>query len=114
MTVKAAIYNEDANKDYQLWEHNLKEFKSLYNGKSFEEILGKDIADQIASYIQKNIDKTASDNENSLDTSWETYIKKLNVQEEAAQSRILPTACVSAFESGSYDSTTEDLCHVKK
>lgn len=113
-TVKAAIYNEDANKDYTLFKHNLEVFKSKYNGKSFEDILGKEVADNIAAYIQKTIDKTASDNEESLDTSWETYVKKLNVQEEAAQSRILPTACVSAFESGSFNGVTEDLCHVKK
>lgn len=97
-----------------MFKHNLEVFKSKYNGKSFEDILGKEVADNIAAYIQKTIDKTASDNEESLDTSWETYVKKLNVQEEAAQSRILPTACVSAFESGSFNGTTEDLCHVKK
>ena len=112
-TVKAAIYNEDSNNEYNLFKHNLETFRAKYNGKKFEDIIGKENADQISSYIQKTIAKTAADNEESLDTSWEAYVKKLNVQEEAAQSRILPTACVSAFESGSLDGK-EDLCHVKK
>lgn len=112
-TVTNVIKNSDSNSDISLYQSNLVAFQKKY-GKSFDEAVLGDKADIINKYISLTLASTKDTSKDSLDSSWETYINELNMQQNLASSRMIPTVCVSAFESGSYDSKMEEICHVEK
>ena len=52
--------------------------------------------------------------EESLDESWDAYVKLLSLQEDVTPKRVVPTVCINAFQNGSYSDEMEDICHVEK
>lgn len=113
-TVIKMIKDSDKNSDISLYESNKAKFKEKY-GKDFDTTVLGDKADAINKYIKLTLASTTDSDNDTLDSSWETYIKELNLQQELAskRKRMIPTVCVRAFESGKYDGM-EDLCHVEK
>lgn len=116
-TITKVIKASDSNIEFRLWDENVKKFNSecktkYQNVNSFDDILG-DYADVIAKYIDTTREGTVNSAEESLDSSWETYIQQLALQQEVAPRGIVPEVCVSAFEGGSFNGK-ESLCHVEK
>lgn len=106
--------------EYNLWNYNLSRFQEKYNA-NFLDLLGDSkaiVVDYIDSQI-KGTNKTAND---TLDTSWSSYINLLDVSSTIQRRGLIPTVCVSYFNRGSYtvkegaDGTTDtnkgEGCHV--
>lgn len=86
--------------EYNLWNYNLTKFKEKYN-TDFLDLLGDNkavVVDYIDSQI-KGTNKTAND---TLDTSWSSYINLLDVSSTIQRRGLIPTVCVSYFNRGSY------------
>ena len=111
-TVIKMIKDSDKNSDISLYESNKAKFKEKY-GKDFDEAVLGNKASAINKYIKLTLASTTDSDNDTLDSSWETYIKELNLQQELASERMIPTVCVRAFESGKFDGM-EDICHVEK
>lgn len=116
--VRTSISASDENYDFKLYEKNLSTYQSTYN-TSFYETLGENqetVEDIIQRYIDYTRETSENSNEDSLDSSWETYIRQLNLYEDYAPKRVVPTVCVSYFQSGSYgdNDEMEALCHVER
>lgn len=111
-TLTKVIKASDSNMEFNLWDSNIKKFNAAHPDYTFDKVLGEHAA-IINQYIATVRKGSAVTNENNLDSSWETYIDKLTVQEQVSPRGIVPEVCVSAFEGGSFDGM-EDLCHVKK
>jgi hypothetical protein len=109
--VKDVIKASDSNMDFKLWEANLAKFKTKY-GEDFETLLGTDVADAINNYISYTRESTDTTANDSLDTAWEGYVRTISLQETNIN-RVIPTVCVSYFQTGSYTDEQEVLCHVK-
>lgn len=111
--VEAVINSSDSHSDYTLWEQNIITFNKNHekDNITFKDVIGetvyKDITDMIANARKSS---TRSDEE-SLDSSWETYIQKMGVQEENAK-RVLPGVCSVFFEAGDVEGK-DGMCHVK-
>ena len=112
---------------YDLWEYNLQKYKEKYN-VDFLELLG-DKKNTIVSYVNSSKKGTISSSSDTLDSSWESYIKKLTYDENIAKPRdMIPTVCIGYFNRGSYSIKTKDpndtsktvdtyiggACHVSK
>ncbi len=116
--VRTSISASDENYDFKLYEKNLATYESTY-GTSFYETLGENqetVEDIIQRYIDYTRETSENSNEDSLDSSWETYVRQLNLYEDYAPKRVVPTVCVSYFQSGSYgdNDEMEALCHVER
>ncbi|MFA6830472.1 MAG: hypothetical protein WCR67_07240, partial [Bacilli bacterium] len=119
--VRDAIKAYDSNTNFKIWEANLAKFKEKYN-KDFTELLGKttdsagkevSVASLIDEYITYTRDSAVTSAEESLDSSWETYINSTVLNETLQPKRIIPTVCVSYFQSGVINAEEEAICHVK-
>jgi hypothetical protein len=69
------------------------------------------LIDEYVTYTRESATTTAND---TLDSSWETYVNSTVLNEEMQPKRIIPTVCVSYFQSGVINAEEEELCHVKK
>jgi hypothetical protein len=120
--IRSLIGAYDSNTDFKIWEANLAKFKTMY-GKDFGDLLGntkdsagntvtiKSLIDEYVTYTRESATTTAND---TLDSSWETYVNSTVLNEEMQPKRIIPTVCVSYFQSGVINAEEEELCHVKK
>lgn len=106
-----SIKKANSNIEFNLYENNKAAFKSAYN-VDFDTLLG-----DYSKLVNRYIDTTRTSSEisanDSLDESWETYIRQLSIQEDVSPRGIVPQVCISAFEGGSFDGK-ENLCHVEK
>ena len=110
--VEKVISNSDAHSEYALWEHNVALFNERHksDGKTFDTVIGKDKFDAITDMIATERKSTIRNDVETLDSSWETYIRKMNLQQEVSK-RVLPTVCVSFTEAG--DIEAGGKCHVQ-
>lgn len=109
-TLQDAISNALDSEDITLWRYNLEKFKEEY-GYDFTTLLGdkKTIIDQYITLTEEDSEDSAND---TLDSSWETYIEELNLQEYYAVNRMVPTIGIAAFESGNLTAAMEEVCYV--
>lgn len=109
--IQNVIRSSDSHSEYLLWDANVAAYNAKHPDKSFETVIGVDIFNSIQEMIRlarKSTDRTA---EESLDSSWETYIQNLEVHNAYAK-RTLPGVCASFFEAG--DTEGEGgRCHVQ-
>ena len=126
--VRAAVQQFDPNVKFARFEDNLRKIgekfkslgattvdevgKKLFGAKLVND--GEDTWDIIARYIQTNRDASRATDEDSLDSSWSTYSKLLNLQQDITPQRVIPTVCISYFQGGEYSEEMEAICHVKK
>lgn len=110
-SIESVIKASFDSEEIELYNYNKAKFKESY-GYDFDQLLGSTYADKINYYItlsQKNSKETS---EESLDSSWETYIRELNIQTDYSEKRMIPTICVAAFESGEFTAAMEEVCYV--
>lgn len=117
--VRTSVKGSDANYDFKLFEKNLNSYQSSHGGSSFYDALGDnkdEIQNLIENYIKFTRESSETSNIKSLNDSWVTYIQQLNLFEDYAPKRVVPTVCVSYFQSGSYgqNGEMEALCHVER
>ncbi len=117
--VRTSVKGSDANYDFKLFEKNLASYQANHGGTSFYDALGDnkdEIQSLIENYIQFTRESSETSNIKSLNDSWVTYIQQLNLFEDYAPKRVVPTVCVSYFQSGSYgqNGEMEALCHVER
>ena len=113
--IKAALDSEEI----ALWEYNLAQFKDKYHS-DFTTFLGKTtiegkevkIADLINQYVTLTKETSVESANDSLDGSWETYIKEINLETALATQRMIPTIGIAAFESGNLTAAMEEICYV--
>lgn len=110
-SVISVINSSDSNFDITLYKHNLETFETMYGG-TFDDLVLGDKATIINKYIDMTLASTETDAEDSLDSSWETYVHLLNLQQDYAPKRMIPTVCVSYFEDGYENGSMYQLCHV--
>lgn len=106
-----SIKKANSNIEFNLYESNKAAFKSAYN-VDFDTLLG-DYSKLVNRYIDTTRDSSKVSANDSLDESWETYIRQLSIQEDVSPRGIVPQVCISAFEGGNFDGK-ENLCHVEK
>ena len=106
-----SIKKANSNIEFNLYESNKAAFKSAYN-VDFDTLLG-DYSALVNRYIDTTRDSSQISANDSLDESWETYIRQLSIQEDVSPRGIVPQVCISAFEGGNFDGK-ENLCHVEK
>lgn len=106
-----SIKKANSNIEFNLYESNKAAFKSAYN-VDFDTLLG-DYSKLVNRYIDTTRDSSQISANDSLDESWETYIRQLSIQEDVSPRGIVPQVCISAFEGGNFDGK-ENLCHVEK
>ena len=116
--ITTSIKGSDANYDFKLFEKNLKTYEDTYK-TSFYETLGDNrdtVEKMIEEYIEYTRESSETTNEDSLNSSWESYIRQLSLFEDYAPKRVVPTVCVSYFQKGSYgdNGEMEALCHVER
>ena len=110
-TVEKVIKTSLKNEDISLWKYNLAQFKTKY-GFDFTDKLSADVKAQIEQYITLTESASKDSSDDSLDSSWETYIKEINIQTNLATDRMVPVLGVAAFESGNLTSEMEEICYV--
>lgn len=110
-TLEAVIKGSLSNADIALWEYNLEQFTTKY-GKSFLDYLPTNVKTLITQYITLTKENNTDSAEDSLDSSWETYIKEINMQQTLAKDRMVPTYTMGSFEAGYYTSEMEDIAYV--
>ena len=113
--IQRAVRGYDSNIEFELFEANLETVTNRLN-ISAETLFTADYWNIISSYIEykrASSDKTATD---SLDSSWETYVNVLNLQQDIAPKRVVPTVCVTYYQNGQYgeNGEMEELCHVER
>lgn len=111
--VEAVINSSDSHSDYTLWEQNILTFNKNHEKDhiTFENVIGGDVLKAITDMIANARKSSTRSDDESLDSSWETYIQKMGVQEENAK-RVLPGVCSVYFEAGDVEGK-EGMCHVK-
>ncbi len=113
--IKAAVKGYDSNMDFQLFYSNLNTFYEMYPDYTAADLFGEEYWDLIQRYITLTLDSTETTAEDDLDDDWESYINTLNLQEDIAPKRVVPTVCISYYKLGSDAmGEVEDLCHVTK
>lgn len=110
-SLEAVIKSSLDSEDIALWEYNLKKFKEATN-KDFLDYLPAETKNLINMYITLTKQNSQKSDEDSLDSSWETYVQELLIQEELAEERMVPTFSLGSFEAGYYDSDMEEICYV--
>ncbi len=110
-SIEGAIKATIKNQDISLWEYNLKKFEEAY-GYDFTTKLTSESKRLINQYITLTKENTAKSNVETLDDSWATYIKELNLQVDLSTNRMIPTLGVAAFESGVITAEMEEVCYV--
>jgi hypothetical protein len=66
----------------------------------------------ISQYVTLTKESSVESANDSLDGSWETYIKEINLETELATQRMIPTIGIAAFESGNLTAAMEEICYV--
>lgn len=110
-TVESVIKKSFDSEDITLWRYNLAEFKSKTN-KDFMDYLAPEVKNEINKYIILT-EKSSTDSANeTLDSSWETYINTINIQTEYAEDRMVPLKGIAYFEAGEFTPEMEEACYV--
>lgn len=123
--IKAAVAGFDSNVSYAIFEHNIETVAENLNlpGSSIDEwgaALFSNATDDywtpIADFIRYNRDNSQTSDEQTLDEGWKSYLNMLNLQEDIAPARVVPTVCISYFQGGSYgdNGEMEAMCHVER
>ena len=110
-TVESVIKKSFDSEDITLWRYNLTDFKSKTQ-KDFMDYLPDEAKDAINKYIILT-EKSSTDSANeTLDSSWETYINTINIQTEYAEERMVPLKGIAYFEAGEFTPEMEEACYV--
>ena len=88
--------------------------KLQLTGDIGSKLFGENYWKIISQYIENTRDSAKATAEESLDESWDAYVKLLSLQEDVTPKRVVPTVCINAFQNGSYSDEMEDICHVEK
>lgn len=110
-SLESVIKSSLDSEDIALWEYNLKKFKEVTK-KDFLDYLPAKTKNLINMYITLTKQNSQKSDEDSLDSSWETYIQELVIQQGLAEERMVPTFSLASFEAGYYDSNMEEICYV--
>ena len=74
--------------------------------------LDSEVKNEINKYIILT-EKSSTDSANeTLDSSWETYINTINIQTEYAEKRMVPLKGIAYFEAGEFTPEMEEACYV--
>ncbi len=106
--VKASLPSEDI----ALWEYNLKTFKEKFN-KDFTDYLPENVKKLVNQYITLNKESSSDSADETLDSSWETYVNELITQESLTQERMVSDVCIGSFEGGYFTKDMEEACYVE-
>lgn len=118
--VKSTIDGFDSNTDIKIFEANLKKFEEKYTGKKFlsttddSSVLGKDASTLIQKYIDVTRNSSETTKEETLDSSWESYVNTTLVYEAMQPQRVIPTSAIGYFQGGFITEEMEETFHVKK
>ena len=123
--IKAAVAGFDSNVSYAIFEHNIETVAENLNlpGSTIDEwgaALFSNATDDywtpIHDFIRYNRDNSQTSDEQTLDEGWKSYLNMLNLQEDIAPARVVPTVCISYFQGGSYgdNGEMEAMCHVER
>lgn len=118
--VKSTIDGFDSNTDIKIFEANLKKFEEKYPGKKFlsttedSSVLGKDASVLIQKYIDVTRNSSETTKEETLDSSWESYVNTTLVYEGMQPQRVIPTSAIGYFQGGYITEEMEETFHVKK
>jgi hypothetical protein len=110
-TLEAVIKNSISNSDIALWKYNLEAFETKY-GKSFYDYLPSNVATLIKQYISLTEESTEDSANDTLDSSWETYVNEIVIQQNLSEDRMVPTYTIGSFEAGYYTSEMEEYAYV--
>lgn len=106
--VKASLPSEDI----ALWEYNLQTFKEKFN-KDFTDYLPENVKKLVNQYITLNKESSSDSADETLDSSWETYVNELITQESLTQERMVSDVCIGSFEGGYFTKDMEEACYVE-
>lgn len=106
--VKASLPSEDI----ALWEYNLQTFKEKF-GKDFTDYLPENVKKLVNQYITLNKESSSDSADETLDSSWETYVNELITQESLTQERMVSDVCIGSFEGGYFTKDMEEACYVE-
>ena len=123
--IKAAVAGFDSNLTYAIFESNIEKVAKTLNipGSSVEEwgkaLFSTELDDYwtpISEFIRYNRENSDLSAEQTLDEGWKSYLNMLNLQEDIAPQRVVPTVCISYFQGGGYgdNGEMEALCHVER
>lgn len=110
-TVENVIKSSLDSEDIALWQYNLKQFKEKYGVDFLDTYLSKYKA-VINKYITLTTQSSDDSANETLDSSWETYVNQLVMQTDLTEDRLVPTYSLASFEAGYYDETMEEICYV--
>ena len=117
--VTSAVKSYDSNMEFKIFEANLAivtkatSIDDAYNkGK---EIFGADELSEIRQYISYTREASSNSADDTLDSSWESYVQMINLHQTIQPRGLIPTVCVNYFNSGDYEAGgKEQLCHVTR
>jgi hypothetical protein len=110
-TLEAVIKGSISNEDIALFKYNCETFKTKY-GKDFLSYLPANVQKLINQYITLTEESTDDSANETLDSSWETYVKEIITQQELCEERMVPTYTMGSFEAGYYTSEMEEIAYV--
>lgn len=119
-TVRSTISGFDSNTDIQIFENNLKKFNEKYPGVKFMDtesdnsVIGKEASTLIQNYIDITKNSSTTSAEETLDSSWESYVNTTLVYEGMQPQRVIPTSAIGYFQGGYITEEMEETFHVKK
>ncbi len=106
--VKASLPSEDI----ALWEYNLQTFQEKFK-KDFTDYLPENVKKLVNQYITLNKESSSDSADETLDSSWETYVNELITQESLTQERMVSDVCIGSFEGGYFTKDMEEACYVE-
>ena len=118
--VKSTIEGFDSNSEIKIFNSNLQKFREKFEGKEFLSLNGNNgVIDEttsalIQNYISTTEDSSVRSKEETLDSSWESYINTTLVYEDMQPQRVIPTSAVGYFQGGYITEEMEETFHVKK
>lgn len=111
-TLESVIKASLPSEDIALWEYNLQTFKDKF-GKDFTDYLPDNVKKLVNQYITLNKESSSDSANETLDSSWETYVNELITQEYLTQERMVSDVCIGSFEGGYFTKDMEEACYVE-
>lgn len=120
--VKNTIDSFDSNTDIKIFEANIEKFNEIYSTKgvkfmdteSDNSVIGQKASKLIQLYIDVTKKSSTTSAEETLDSSWETYVNTTLVYESMQPQRVIPTSAIGYFQGGYITKEMEETFHVKK
>lgn len=117
LAVESTINGYDSNTDFKIWESNLAKFKEKYK-VDFMTLLDDGSAttnsDMINLYINQTRSAAETSADETLDDSWQTYVRQNKLYEQYQSKWLIPTSAIAYFQYGEFTEEVEEIAHVKK